>query len=118
MTKQVPSLGTGGTERRKPVRLLHGDAVSHMSRIDRKAKTETPPKMVKEVATATAEDERNSKRNSHCENGGVSLWREMTNASCGRTTPFGQPRKDLANNPGNSTVASDWGPRILRRGLN
>jgi len=31
-----------------------------MSRIDRKAKTETAPKMVKEVATATAEEERNS----------------------------------------------------------
>jgi hypothetical protein len=68
---------------------------SRMLRVDWKAKTEIPVKMVKEVATASAEDERNSKRNSPCENGGVSLWRRMINASCGRRTPFGQPCKDL-----------------------
>ncbi len=67
-------------------------------------------KMVKEVATATAEDERNSKWNSPSENGGVSLWRRMINASCGWRIPFGQPCKDLANNRGYGTVASDWGP--------
>ena len=74
-----------------------------------KLKTEIPVKMVKEVATASAEDERNSKRNSPCESGGVSLWRRMINASCGRRTPFGQPCEDLANNRGNGTAASDWG---------
>jgi len=42
-----------------------------MLRVDSKTKTEIPVKMVKKVATATAEDERNSKRNSPCENGGV-----------------------------------------------
>jgi hypothetical protein len=42
---------------------------------------------------------------------------ESINASCGSTTPFGQPCNDLANNRGNGTVTSDWGPRVLQLGL-
>jgi hypothetical protein len=43
-------------------------------------------------------------------------WQSI-NASCGSTTPFGQPCNDLANNRGNGTVTGDWGPRVLQLGL-